>query len=310
MAKAIISWKPRRALLAGLACVALFAATLAPALAAPGAADPTPTPPAASAADASARLEKAFQREKTALERQQKTLAKTSNLAARMQTRLDDRKAKGQDVVQAQAALDAYKKAMSSAQLSYNAAKAALDARSGFDANGKVTDAAAAAKTVEAARTALRDFRAGLMKAGRDLRAAMGKVRQGFRLKAEQQGLASLQKGLAGAGTLSTKAQQFITRQKGAGKDTSKLESALTAFKTTVATAQQGFDRAQGLLKSPGGFDAGGQVTDPARARTALQDARQALQTARQALRQGTATLRQAMRDFRSANPAKTAKTP
>src|SRR5512133_3071806 len=79
---------------AGLAVCALFAYTLAPTLAAPVGADPTPTPttPANAAQRAQkvdARLEKLYQREQKVLAAQKNRLDKANDLATRAQDRIN-----------------------------------------------------------------------------------------------------------------------------------------------------------------------------------------------------------------------------
>jgi len=71
-------------------------------------------------------------------------------------------KARGQDVTQAQAALNAYKSALATAHPSYDQAKSLADSHSGFDASGNVTDLAAARATVLGIRQVLLQYKSAI----------------------------------------------------------------------------------------------------------------------------------------------------
>ena len=99
-----------------------------------------------------------------------------------------------------------------------------------------------------------------------------------------------------------TKIQTFITNQNAKGKDTSALQAALTVFQQQLATAQSSHATAAGILGTHNGFDANGQVTDPALAHQTLVDARQSLRDAHSTLRQGVLDLHRVLKAYRDAN--------
>ncbi len=94
-------------------------------------------------------------------------------------------------------------------------------------------------------------------------------------------------------------ADEFIQDEKAAGRDTSALETALANFRAKLNEAQTAHDQAAQTLNNKAGFDASGNVTDPAQARATLQSARQAMQTAADAMRDGRQAFQKAMRDYR-----------
>lgn len=94
---------------------------------------------------------------------------------------------------------------------------------------------------------------------------------QGQRLerlfKFELNQLGNAQHRLDQAARLVTKVQDRIDSLKSQGKDASKLEKALASLKASIATAQGYYESARSILDTHAGFDANGQVTDPAQAR-------------------------------------------
>ncbi len=96
------------------------------------------------------------------------------------------------------------------------------------------------------------------------------------------------------AGTI----QAYIDSQKSAGKDTSALESALSAFTQAISRAETDNAAAASRLAAPAGFDASGQVTDRAAARQTLRAAGRSLRQAHLTLTQATLNLRQAIRAY------------
>jgi len=98
-------------------------------------------------------------------------LREAATAGDRLQERIDQAKQNGKDVSGLESALAAYRGLLSNAQSSHDAAAAILVTHAGFDANGKVTDSAAARQTVLDARKNLMDAHVTLVKAVADLRA-------------------------------------------------------------------------------------------------------------------------------------------
>jgi len=297
----------RSALLAGVAACVLLAVSLVPAAAAPSGADPTPTPKAGIAGrvakqilNDTQRLERLLQRERKELEAAQSSLAKADDLAQRVRARIETMKSRGQDTSVLEAALADFQKSVDSARGSYNAAKSALDGHAGFDDAGKVTDPTAAAATLDSAQASLQQFHQTMVQARRAFRQGLGEQSLERRLIRERDRLTVEQRRLDRAGKLAEEAQGVIDKQKAAGKDTSKLETALADFKAAIATAQGSYDAAKSALASPEGFDTNGNVTDPAKARETLTSVAKDFQQVNQTLRDAERDLKQAMKEFRA----------
>ena len=94
------------------------------------------------------------------------------------QDRIDQAEANGKDVSALQAALDAFSDALQEARPVYESGNGIIAAHKGFDPNGKVTDAAIAAETVEAMGGKLKEVRSIMLEPGKALRAAIRAFRQ------------------------------------------------------------------------------------------------------------------------------------
>ena len=123
--------------------------------------DQTSTPPATLKLG-TPRLERAFARETKIVNKAGKLYEQFDKGFPKLQKRLDKAKEKGKDVSAAQTALDAVKKALTDARPLYNQAKSLVDAHTGFDASGKVTDPAAALETVKSLRDAGKQFKTAM----------------------------------------------------------------------------------------------------------------------------------------------------
>ena len=138
---------------------------------------PTPNAPQSSPADKAAkraqRLENAFSRENQWLSTQATNLQRMGQIASKGQDLIDKAKAKGFDVSALQSALNTFKSQIPTAQGLHDKASGILSTHSGFDANGKVTDAAAATQTVKDARQNLGDAHRTMRTAAVDLRGAI-----------------------------------------------------------------------------------------------------------------------------------------
>lgn len=99
------------------------------------------------------------------------------------------------------------------------------------------------------------------------------------------------------------KVQARIDKLKGAGKDVSALEKALTDFKDEISAARTAHASAQDILNQKAGFDANGKVTNLKQAQDTVKEAGQLLkqvhQDLRPALRDLIRTIRQYLRDNR-----------
>lgn len=137
-------------LVAGVMSIGVLAGGISPAFA--QAATPTPQVTAD-------KLEKAFASLQKRLTAEQKVVDRAARFGDRIQAAIDKRKAAGKDTSKLEAALARFRDAVAKATTHYNNAKSAIDGRTGFDANGKVTDWDQAKTTVQTARKGERQFR-------------------------------------------------------------------------------------------------------------------------------------------------------
>ena len=107
-----------------------------------------------------------------------------------------------------------------------------------------------------------------------------------------------------------TKGQELINKARANGKDTSAVQTALVAFSAAVKQAQPIYQSAQGIVSSHSGFDANGQVTDPAQALTTVQGLGGKFKDIHQLLQGPRVALRDAIKAFRQANAPTAAPTP
>jgi len=107
---------------------------------------------------------------------------------------------------------------------------------------------------------------------------------------------------LQAANVITGKADAWITYLKGQGKDTSALESALSAYKSAIQSAQSNHDSAGGVISAAAGFDSSGKVSDRKAALQTVINAGKPLRQAHLTLVQGTIDFRTAVQKWRAAN--------
>ncbi len=123
-------------------------------------------------------LEYALKREQLRLTGQQDRLDLARQGTDDVQSLIDELNGQGKDTAKIQAALDTFKTQIEAAQAAHDEASQILDAKAGFDVNGKVTDAEQARETLQSARQALEEARKILQQASQDFRQAMREFRQ------------------------------------------------------------------------------------------------------------------------------------
>jgi hypothetical protein len=119
------------------------------------------------------RLELIWVRTQTAYLRQGDRLAKASDFISKVQTLIDKANQKGWDASGVQAALNALAAVIPAVQAAHDPGAAIIASHNGFDANGKVTDRAAAIETVKALSQVLKDTRTAMNGTGQALREAV-----------------------------------------------------------------------------------------------------------------------------------------
>ena len=163
---------------AGLAAGLILAVV---AVALPGAfayAAPAGAPSNAPLAQNGIRLENLLKREQIILSNQQERLNLSNQVVTAAQTWISRLQGQGKDVMALQNALTAFQAGLAQAQTSFTTAQNTLNAHSGFDANGKVTDRAQALQTVTEAGRAERQFHLTITQATITFRQAVRQYRQ------------------------------------------------------------------------------------------------------------------------------------
>jgi hypothetical protein len=139
------------------------------------------TPPAGQPAG-NERIENAWERLQTVYARQGERLGKTSALIEKIQTRIEQANTRGWDTSAVQAALQAFIAVIPNASASHESGAAIIASHSGFDANGKVSDRAAALVTVKSLGQVIKDTRSAMNGTGEALRAAIQAFREAHNL--------------------------------------------------------------------------------------------------------------------------------
>jgi hypothetical protein len=135
-------------------------------------------------AKADTHLENLLMREKIALNNQAARLDKARQTAAKAQTWIDNQKAKGKDTSTLTAGLADFNQGIISAQADHDQAAGILASPAGFDASGKVTDAAQALKTVSSAGLDLRQAHLTITQAVLNYRAIVKTYRDAHKSQA------------------------------------------------------------------------------------------------------------------------------
>jgi hypothetical protein len=128
-----------------------------------------------------ARLEKVWARAQTVYQRQSERLSKSDEFITRAQSLIDKANQKGWDTSVVQAALNAFSAVIPAAQAAHNPGVTIIASHNGFDADGKVTDQAAAVETVKALSQVLKDTRLAMNGTSHALREAVKAFRDAHR---------------------------------------------------------------------------------------------------------------------------------
>jgi hypothetical protein len=119
------------------------------------------------------KLEQVWARQLTNYEKIGKGFVDTDAQLSKFQARIDKAAANGKDVTALQAALDAFESALKSGKPVYDSISGIVSSHSGFDATGKVTDAALAKSTVQEMRTKMQELKSAMGGTGKALREAL-----------------------------------------------------------------------------------------------------------------------------------------
>lgn len=117
------------------------------------------------------QLEKVWARQLKIYERTGRAFEDPAAHIEKLQARIDKAAEKGKDVSALQSALDAYEAALLASKPAYDALGEIIDAHTGFDADGKVTDEEQARATVKEVREGMKgvkDSMGGTFKALRE----------------------------------------------------------------------------------------------------------------------------------------------
>ncbi len=141
-------------------------------------AQPSPVQAAGLEQAGATRLENLLVRENLALSNQAERLDLARASAAKAQTWIDNLNTQGKDTTALVSGLAAFNQGIVSAQADHDRAAGLLASPAGFDANGKVTDTAAASKTIRDAGMALRHAHLTISLAAVDFRMVVNTYRQ------------------------------------------------------------------------------------------------------------------------------------
>ena len=128
-------------------------------------------------ATTNARLELAFNREKSIINRIGEAVNNFDLVTGNVQKLLDKAKSNGKDVSAIQAAFDTFKAAFQTGKPSYEQANTILGSQTSFDSNGKVIDTEKAKATVKSLRTVLQQYSGTVKTARQALRDAVHNFR-------------------------------------------------------------------------------------------------------------------------------------
>jgi hypothetical protein len=115
------------------------------------------------------KLEQAWAHQLKIYEKIGKGFEDTDGQISKIQGRLDKASAGGKDVSAIQAAFDAFAAALKSGKPTYDSISAIVNSHGGFDANGKVTDAAQAKATVQEMHTQMQELKSAMNGTGKAL---------------------------------------------------------------------------------------------------------------------------------------------
>ena len=112
---------------------------------------------------------------------------------------------------------------------------------------------------------------------------------------------------LTKANQVVTKVQDRINALQAKGKNVSALQTALDAFKASLATAQSDHDNAAAILATHAGFDSNGKVIDRTLALQTVRSAGKDLRACHRTLAEALKDLHGAILKWREANGSRTA---
>jgi hypothetical protein len=118
---------------------------------------------------------------------QSERFPKLEERTGKIRARIDELKGRGKDTSALEAALASYEGKVGEAQVLHDEAVATLSTHTGFDADGKVTDAAAARETLKSAGEKMREAHRLLRPALEELLKALREFRRDNRPQPTQQ---------------------------------------------------------------------------------------------------------------------------
>jgi hypothetical protein len=124
------------------------------------------------------KLEQIWAREIKAYERLGRGFSDINATIAKFQGRLDQAAGNGRDVASLQAALAAFETALNRTKPTYDRIGVLVSSHQGFDANGKVTDAAIAKTTLKEVGAKLKEVKSSMDGTGKALYEAMKAFRK------------------------------------------------------------------------------------------------------------------------------------
>jgi hypothetical protein len=124
-----------------------------------------------------ATIERTLQAQLRRIKVQDQRLKRADQFAGTVDRVTQQQKSQGRDVSQIERALASYRKGIADARTAWNTANDLLKKPAGFDASGKVTDAAQAQNSLRESHAAMQKVSRLAWNAARDLRSALGRYR-------------------------------------------------------------------------------------------------------------------------------------
>jgi len=258
-------------------------------------------------------LQNAYQHEQTALAGQANRLTIANNSISRVQNLITWGNNAGLDTSALQSALSPFQSALSTAQADHNNAAGVLSSHNGFDGSGNVTDATAALQTVTTAAQDMLGASTAMVGAGATLTAAVknwvaankgyyeGKMTDAYKNLNSWLGIQTTNIGKLN--DAASKLQDYITKAKANGEDTSSLDAVLADLNAKIPQSQSYHDQATSTLGTHAGFDDSGNVTDEATAHQTLESAREQLNNSKNINVALALELKNAIQSWKNSHP-------
>lgn len=237
------------------------------------------------------RLEELFQREQVALERLAGFISSGEVAISRVQGLIDRGNANDLDTSALSAAISSFESSLATSQNAYGTAAGILASHAGFNGSGKVMDRDAALQTLKEAGAAMKSAGSTLKDASGSLRTAVQSWVQANKPSVDDRLSQLYQKTLEWSIVQGDNINKFkdaeaniqtlIKKAQERGEDTSNLENVIANITAQLPQSQSYHEAAVSILANHAGFDASGNVTNVATAKSTLESAKNNLDSSK-----------------------------